>query len=324
MSNVPSSTASTPSLTIFAIPKPFRGHIGVIQRNAITAWTRMQPRPAVILFGDDEGTGDLARELGLLHFPNVQRNRWGTPLVSDLFAKAEELSHTQLLCYVNADIILFDDFLRALSRVAALHSRFLMVGRRTDVDITQPLAFEQADWAETVREQAETTGVLQIARSIDYFAFTRGLYPPMPPLAVGRFWWDNWLIWKARSLGAPVVDASAVVTIVHQNHDYSHTTYGPGKQTLITSEEAVLNCKLVCEQNPSDFADGLSWRYVYTIDDATLRLTPQGLTSNAGRHLKSFKRNTSHPMGMAKLVKRALFGKRAIPAPEQGTAQDQR
>jgi hypothetical protein len=301
-----SPSANSP-LTIFAIPKPFRGHIGVIQRNAITAWTSIQPRPNVILFGDDEGTGDLARELGLLHFPNIQRNRWGTPLVSDLFAKAEELSKTPLLCYVNADIILFDDFPQALSRVAVLQERFLMVGRRTDVDITQPIAFDQTNWAETIRHQAASSGVLQIARSIDYFAFTRGLYPPMPPLAVGRFWWDNWLIWKARSLGAPVVDASALVTIVHQNHDYSHTAYGPGKQTLITSEEAVLNCRLACEQNPSDFTDGLSWRYVYTIDDATHRLTPQGVTGNPRRYWKTLKRNTSHPAGMAKLFMRSFF-----------------
>jgi hypothetical protein len=300
------SGSSNPQLTLFAIPKPFRGHIGVIQRNAITAWTRIHPRPNVILFGNDEGTGEIARELGLLHFPNVQCNRWETPLVSDLFAKAEQLSQTPLLSYVNADIILFDDFPQALARVAASQNRFLMVGRRTDVDITQSIAFDQSDWAGKIRQQAQTSGVLQIARSIDYFAFARGLYPPMPPLAVGRFWWDNWLIWKARSLGATVVDASTVVTIVHQNHDYSHTAYGSGKHTLITSEEAQLNCRLACEQNPSDFAQGLSWRYVYTIDDATHRLTPQGIAGNPGRHWKNFERNASHPAGVALLVRAAF------------------
>jgi len=322
MSTAPSASAACP-LTIFAIPKPFRGHIGIIQRNAITAWTRMNPRPQVILFGDDEGTGDLAKELGLLHFPNIQRNRWGTPLVSDIFAKAEELSQTPLLCYVNADIILFDDFPQALSRVAAAERGFLMVGRRTDVDIKEPIAFNEARWAARVRDQARSEGVLQIARSIDYFAFTRGLYPPMPPLAIGRFWWDNWLIWKARSLGAAVVDASAVVTIVHQNHDYSHTTYGPGKQTLFNSEEAQLNCQLVCEQNPADFAGGLAWRYVYTIDDATHRLTPEGMSGNPRRLWKNFKRHTSHPVGVAQLLTRAVRGaakrqKNAAPGASRG------
>jgi hypothetical protein len=309
MSRARFAEGTTP-LTIFAIPKAFRGHIGVIQRNAIEAWTRMQPAPQVLLFGDDDGVAEVARDLGVRHVPQVQRNRWGTPLVSDLFGKAQEIGGTSLLCYVNADIILFDDFMKAVERVAAWQDQFLMIGRRTDTDITEPIAFSQKDWAEQVREAARTRGKLQIARNIDYFAFTSGLYPAMPPLAVGRFWWDNWLVWKVRAMGAPVVDASAVVTAVHQNHDYSHTTYGPGKNTMMASEESVLNCRMICEQNPDDFDAGLSWRYVYTIDDATYRLTATGIRTKARYLWKNFKRHTSRPAGLAKLLVRGLAGAR--------------
>jgi len=305
-------SSASASLIIFAIPKAFRGHIAVIQRNAIASWTRMNPRPEVILFGTDEGTAEVAAELGVRHVPAVQKNQWGTPLVGDLFAQAQQISSSPWLCYVNADIILFDDFIAAVSRVAAWTKQFLMVGRRTDLDITEPLGFE-TDWAAQLKESARTRGRLQIARNIDYFAFSRGLYPAMPPLAIGRFWWDNWLLWKARSLGAPVVDASSAVTAIHQNHDYSHTTYGPGKAEMMASEEAIFNCRLTCEQNPSDFDEGLSWRYIYTIDDATYKLTPQAIAGNP-RHLwKSFKRHSSRPLGVAKLVKRAVFGSRRLP-----------
>jgi hypothetical protein len=319
------SSASAP-LTIFAIPKAFRGHIGVIQRNAIASWTRMAPRPEVILFGTDEGTAEVAAELGVQHFPVVQKNQWGTPLVSDLFAQAQARARSPWLCYVNADIILFDDFIAAVSRVAAWSERFLMVGRRTDLDITEPLSFELTSWTEQLKESARAKGRLQIARNIDYFAFSRGLYPAMPPLAIGRFWWDNWLLWKARSLGAPVIDATSAVTAIHQNHDYSHTTYGPGKAEMMASDEAILNCQLTCEQNPADFDQGLSWRYIYTIDDATYKLTPQAIAGNP-RHLwKSFKRHSSRPLGMAKLVKRALFGPQTMPgaAPLRGASDSKR
>jgi hypothetical protein len=303
-------------LTIFAIPKAFRGHIAVIQRNAIASWTRMNPRPDVLLFGTDEGTAQVAAELGVRHIPTVQKNQWGTPLVGDLFAQAQGLARSPWLCYVNADIILFDDFIAAVSRTAAWTKSFLMVGRRTDVDITEPLGFQQLDWAGQLKESARSKGRLQAARSIDYFAFSRGLYPAMPPLAIGRFWWDNWLLWKARSLGARVLDATAVVTAIHQNHDYSHTTYGREAE-MMASEEAILNCRLTCEQNPADFDEGLSWRYIYTIDDAPYKLTPQKVTGNP-RHLwKSFKRYTSRPLGVAKLVRRALFGPRSMPSAAQ-------
>jgi len=85
------NTEGATPLTIFAIPKAFRGHIGVIQRNAIETWTRMRPAPQVLLFGDDEGVAEVARDLAVSHVRQVQRNRWGTPLVSDLFGQAQEI-----------------------------------------------------------------------------------------------------------------------------------------------------------------------------------------------------------------------------------------
>ncbi len=66
-------------LTLFAIPKAFRGHINTIQRNAIKSWTLLNPKPEIILLGDDEGTAEVAQEFGLIHIPEVDRNEYGTP-----------------------------------------------------------------------------------------------------------------------------------------------------------------------------------------------------------------------------------------------------
>jgi hypothetical protein len=303
MSATPRESPQTP-FTLFSTPKKFDGHIAVIQRNAIASWTRMNPAPEIILFGTDAGTAEIASEFGLRHVPTVKCNEWGTPLVSDLFAQAQQLATGAVVCYVNADIILFDDFAQAIAGVAAWSDKFLMVGRRTDLDIKDTINFHQDDWAAQIRNRARREGKLQIARSIDYFAFSRGLYPPMPPLAIGRFWWDNWLLWKARSLQAKVVDATKAVLVVHQNHDYSHTTYGPSKEELMASEECIRNARLTCEQNPTDYDDGYFWRYAYTIDDANYQLTSRGLESNP-RHLwKQFKRYSSRPIATAKLAQR--------------------
>ena len=115
MSPLPSQAAP---LTLFATPKKFEGHIGVIQRNAIQSWTHMSPRPNIILFGTEPGTPEVAREFELVHVPNIKCNQWATPLVSDLFEQAEKRSSSPVLCYVNSDIILFDDFAQALTRTA--------------------------------------------------------------------------------------------------------------------------------------------------------------------------------------------------------------
>jgi hypothetical protein len=318
-SSLPSQAAP---LTIFATPKKFEGHIGVIQRNAIQSWTHMSPRPHIILFGTEPGTAEFAREFGLAYVPNIKCNQWGTPLVSDLFEQAEKLSRSPMLSYVNSDIILFDDFPQALIRVAAYPGKFLMVGRRTDLDIRDAIPFDD-EWAMQVKDRASREGHLQIARSIDYFAFSRGLYSSMPPLAIGRFWWDNWLLWKARSLHAAVVDATRQVLVIHQNHDYSHTTYGPSKEEMMASEECILNARLTCE-TPSDYDDGFFWRYAYTIDDATHKLTAGGIVKNPRRLWKQFKRYTSRPVSVAKLVRRNWSQSHATAEHKKAVAGSQR
>lgn len=207
-------------LTIFSIPKDFEGCIGVIQHNAIASWRALDPDLEIILFGNEEGTHGLARELSLRHHPEVARNRYGTPLVNSLFAEAARLASNSILCYVNADIILMSDFMRTLEAVRELRP-FLMVGRRTDLDVSRPLDFSSLDWEKDLRMRAREEGKLRPPSWIDYFLFSRDLYlDDIPPFAVGRTAWDNWLIYYARRKRATVVDATSAVLALHQNHGY--------------------------------------------------------------------------------------------------------
>lgn len=204
------------------MPKPFDGHIGIIQRNAVTSWTLMSPRPEIILFGDEAGTAEIAKEFCVRHIAEVKRNEKGTPFLNDLFEQAQKLASFPVVCYVNADIILVDDFIAAVARVGAWRRQFLMAGRRWDVDITSALNFAEEKWAQELRRDVTSRGKRRSASWIDYFVFGRGMYGDMPPLLLGRVWWDNWLVWKALALVVPVVDASPCVLAVHQNHGYAN------------------------------------------------------------------------------------------------------
>lgn len=229
-------------LTLFTTPKPFRGHIGTIQRNAIRSWTFLEPRPEIIIFGNEEGAAEVAQAENVLHVPDIARNEFGTPLLNDLFQKAEMLSTFPVLCYVNADIVFLSDFTTALQRVGESFKTFLMVGQRWDVDIREPLNFSNKDWQASLRDLAKTTNRQKPPEWADYFAFTRGFGKGVLPFAVGRTCWDNWLIWHARAIGASVVDCSAVILAVHQNHDYSH--HPKGESGAWRGEEAMRNAKL--------------------------------------------------------------------------------
>lgn len=100
-------------LNIFSTPKPFKGLIKVIQTNAIRSWISLHPPCEVILFGNEEGTAEIASELGIRHIPDVERSEYGTPLISSLFRIAQSIGTHELMCYVNADIILMNDFMES-------------------------------------------------------------------------------------------------------------------------------------------------------------------------------------------------------------------
>jgi len=284
-------------LTLFTTAKPFRGHSDVIQRNALQSWKALHRDVEIILFGDDEGAAEMAQEFGLRHEAHVERNRWGTKRLDYMFARAQVIAGNEVLCYINCDILLMQDFWRAVERVRAMHREFLMVGRRWDVDIREPLVFEQQvlqsyerhsgewrsqapqspDWQEDLRGLALRSGHQCKAEWIDYFAFTRGLYgADMPPFVL-RVFWDNWLVWKALDAGKPVIDASRAVMAVHQNHDYNY--HPQGKAGVWSGEEAGLNGQL---------AGG--WRHLRTIADATEVLPPEKLKPNVLRHWSTARR----------------------------------
>src|SRR5690348_10149478 len=126
-------------LTLLAVPKPFHGHFGVIQRNAIASWTMLQPRPEIILFGAEEGAARCAADFGLVHIPDVARNEHGTPLLPDIFAKGERRSTYGTLAYVNADIILPAAFTTGVEKAQHAFQNFLAVGRRTNLNIREPI-----------------------------------------------------------------------------------------------------------------------------------------------------------------------------------------
>src|SRR2546425_458867 len=263
-------------ITFFATPKPFKGHIAVIQRNAITSWTLLRPRPEIVLVGDDQGTAEIAGDLGLRHIQVVRRNEYGTPLLDDIFATAEAQASHELLCYINADILLLGDFMKAVKEIAAWRRNFLMIGRRTDVHIVSLLHFASPDWETDMRQQAAREGILETPMAIDYFVFSRGLYGGIPPFALGRACWDNWAVWRARSLKVPVVDATALVLAIHQHHDYAH--HPQGYAGVYRGEEARRNHELA---GPRGFA---------TIEHATHRLTAAGVKLNLFFRLVPLKR----------------------------------
>ena len=283
-------------LTVFSIPKPFLGHIGVIQRNALGSWMRLGEGVQVILLGNDEGVAEAAREAGAEHAPDIERNEYGTPLVNSAFSTAARMARNPLLCYVNGDIMVTDQLLRAAASIGKRN--FLMAGRRWNVDITEPWDFSDPQWPKKLVAFAHDRGELYPDKWIDYFVFPRdSKLTRLPPFAVGRLRWDNYILFRCRQLGYPLIDATTVVTAVHQNHDYAHVPtwdpaiFGSGANQRILKgtdfgPEAEANIKLLGDE-----------LRLFGLIDATHKLTEFGLEKTEIPHWRHQQEYLAlHPM----------------------------
>lgn len=123
----------------------------------------------------------------------------------------------------------------------------------------------------------------------------------VPDFVIGRVYWDQWLVWTAKSERAKLVDASRCVTAIHQNHDCGY--HANGKAGVWSDELSRRNYRLA----------GGRW-HLCSIDDATHMLGREGLNANPGherRVMKRFVRNAKEGAWTAALdwsrpVRRAM------------------
>jgi hypothetical protein len=262
-----------PHLTLFSIPKGFSDpHVSLIQRNALASWQALGPDVEVLVMGDDPGVAEAARDFGATHIGNPATNEFGTPLLDWAFAQAAARGSGDLLCYVNADIILLEDFLDALRELP--REAHLSIGQRWDCDVRSPIDFPKAVGGLAL--WARENGTLDLGRGSDYFVYPRGTDFGLPPFAVGRPGWDNWIIGRTLDLGLPLIDLTPSVTVVHQNHDYGHVANRLGSDW--EGPEARRNRKL----------GGWLDRYLHTPSNATHVLTSSGLRrARSAKHLRA-------------------------------------
>lgn len=238
------------------------GNIKVIQKNAIGSWISLRPECEILLFSNAEGMSEFDFDSRIRFISDVACNEYGTPLVNSMFQTAQKIAAHDLLCYINADIILLNDFLKAISMINI--RPFLTLGRRWDIDIKEPLKFQDPNWESELKVNTLKKGKLHGIAGIDYFVFPCGLYQDIPPLAIGRPWWDNWLIYNTRLRKIPVIHATSMITAVHQNH--GHSDYPGGEDEFWKGPEAKRNVQLA--GGPDN---------AFTMDYITVLLTPSGL-----------------------------------------------
>jgi hypothetical protein len=202
---------SYPMITFFTHTRPFEGEFDELQRTAMKSWETAVPGCEVFSV-----TG------------NVTTNNHGTALVSSIFETGERQAANELLCEISSDIILGGNIAAALEVIKNIPRPFV-IGQRWDID----------------RGAKPETAKLHPDCAVDYFIYRRGTIGDIPPFAVGRTCYDNWLVWAAiHKWDCTVIDATHDITAVHVNHGYPE--YG-NKQKMLQSEEVKENRRLMNE-----------------------------------------------------------------------------
>lgn len=207
---------ATTRIHFFCYPKPWTSEFKHLQTTAVQSWLALG---TVYLLGSEEDTPELG--FAVHHVPNIECNEFGTPLVSSIFATiaSSPLESDSIICYVNADIVLGEDFLVTV-RAVAEHMRdredWLIVGKRTDTDIV--FSEKESKTTAQIMREARERGKDHGWDGIDYFVYKRpNMFAFVYPFALGKFVWDQWLLGNAFRRGIPTIDASRTIFAVHLN-----------------------------------------------------------------------------------------------------------
>ena len=229
-------------LTIFAVPRSFKGHTGVIQRNAITSWTHLPDDIEILLIGDDDGVKEIADEFSIRHLPNIKRNELGTPLLDSVFQLAHQHASAGMMMYLNSDIILTSSIGKMLKAIEQTEAeRFLAIGQRYDFNQTELIDF-CPEWESRIEAKAKNCGTYASILCKDYFVFPSSMYHSIPSFSIGRGNWDSWMVAHSVDQGIPVFDVTEQLFAGHQNHDHLHS--GGRAKAYVTGAEAKANKKL--------------------------------------------------------------------------------
>ncbi len=221
-------------ITLFSTPKDFKEEFSTIQKNAFSNWRSLSDKMEILIMGSSEGAEEAAKSIGAKFLGKIPTTSRNTPTIPGLFETAEKYSKNQMLCYLNSDILLPQNFLQVIKVLNRLEKNFLAIGHRWDLDVDKIIDFNNQSELREFWFFANQNSIQHACTGIDYFIFKKRTFKKLPQLVIGRIGWDNWLLWKARRMMIPVIDITYDLQVMHQNHSYKFKNYKTQSDTFLS------------------------------------------------------------------------------------------
>lgn len=310
MTHMPINSPLLPSpsgakFTLATTTKPFTGEADRLQHNALKTWN--YAGLPILLLGDDGGSSEAATHYGADHIPTVKKAASGMPLLPDLFKCAETGAKTRWVAYINADIMILPSFKNiAENAIDALKGQAALITvRRRNIAMSDRLTGRKNLDIETLKQKDAETGCWDRANAVDLFLFPKGFFGIIPDFTIGYMQWDNWLIWRAKNLGHPIIDLSLETRLLHPIHGYASD--GSGLRKRYQSDFSRRN-RLLANNQSLDLKDGIDHilikKDVVPITFSLRQKLTQATATNPAQELKtglSYLKNSVHTLNDAEI-----------------------
>ena len=230
-------------ICFFTCPKPFVKEYRIIQINALKSWLCLNPPPNVIFLGKEPGSEKVVKKFKIKKkILNIKKNKYNTPIVNDIFKKVNQyyqFNQFDIGVYINSDILILNSFQDLIVSLFSKFKNFLIIGRRHELKIDYYIS--KKNIKQILSEINLGKIPLKGSSWIDYFIFTPNIFnaEEIPPFALGKTFWDKWLINYILKKNIPVIDATKAIKALHQTHKYIN-----GFEKTWLSQEAYINLKL--------------------------------------------------------------------------------
>ena len=78
--------------------------------------------------------------------------------------------------------------------------------------------FSEDRATKNVKNKAKNDGILHSATGVDYFLHTKQTFPHIYPFAIGKFFWDHWVVGNAfKREDVTTIDVTETVFAIHQD-----------------------------------------------------------------------------------------------------------
>jgi len=191
--------------------------------NSLKSFVMLRDIAQVIVLVEDSGScAHLPDELSLrvrcaMLASGCHHAFFHKPTIGCVLRQLRSMTTTDVLVFVNSDIVLFDGLMAAIHTLENVSKKYVMVGRRLDVkpgfkvDVRNKLTHKKLEL------HAREVGFLHGDYGLDYFVMKTEDFPiDLPEFLIGTWRWDNTLLALLMAQSFDVVDGTSVVTAIHQ------------------------------------------------------------------------------------------------------------